>query len=45
MKKKISYIMAVVFMTAFLVACESEKEAVLFPLEEDALYEKNTEEI
>lgn len=44
MKKKISYIMAVVFMTAFLVACEGENEAALFPLEEDIPYEKNTEE-
>lgn len=33
--------MAVVFMTAFLVACEGEKEATLFPLEKDILYGKD----
>ncbi|MBE5853167.1 MAG: hypothetical protein E7299_09530 [Lachnospiraceae bacterium] len=43
MRKKIRYIMAVVYMTAFLVACEGEKEAALFPLEKDIVYGKNME--
>ena len=40
MKKKIGCIMlAVVFVTAFLVACKGEDEAALFPLEKDILAE------